>query len=108
MDANTPPSRGALNHLLSAYMAVQVELVTVTVAELIHRFEYYDEEHNLPLGGKTTIITVELSKTEPLLVKPAAEMSSTERWSVFFRYITDPERRELVNGRCAWPGKFLF
>jgi predicted transposase/invertase (TIGR01784 family) len=66
-------------------------------SEFIHRFEYYDKEHNLPLGGKTTIIAVELSKTEPLLTKPAAEMSSTERWSVFFRYVTDPEKRELVN-----------
>jgi predicted transposase/invertase (TIGR01784 family) len=65
--------------------------------ELLHRFEYYDKEHNLPLGGKTTIITVEFSKAEPLLAKPAAEMSSAERWSVFFRYITDREKRELVN-----------
>jgi predicted transposase/invertase (TIGR01784 family) len=176
---NTPPSRGALTRLLSAYMAVPVELVTVTANEpppvslydrqirfdiavkfnngqlgnvemttspekyealrfeyyvcrlfagqdikgtnkyyddlqntyqisllgeslfkdhdLLHRFEYYDTEHNLSLGGKTTIITVEFSKTEPLLAKPAAEMNSMERWSVFFRYITDPEKRDLVN-----------
>jgi predicted transposase YdaD len=32
-----------------------------------------------------------------LLTKPAAEMSSAERLSVFFRYITDREKRELVN-----------
>jgi hypothetical protein len=64
---------------------------------LIHRFEYYDREHNLPLGGKTTIITVELSKAEPLTAKPIAEMSSAERWAVFFWYITKPMQRELVN-----------
>ncbi|MDR1315655.1 MAG: Rpn family recombination-promoting nuclease/putative transposase, partial [Spirochaetales bacterium] len=29
---------------------------------LVHRFEYYDVEHGLRLGGKTRIITVELGK----------------------------------------------
>ncbi|GHV38403.1 hypothetical protein AGMMS49546_08730 [Spirochaetia bacterium] len=65
--------------------------------ELIHRFEYYDKDHNLSLGGKTTIITVELSKVDRIVSKPVSEMSSAERWSVFFRYVTDPEKRDLVN-----------
>jgi predicted transposase/invertase (TIGR01784 family) len=176
---DTIPSRGALRWVLSAYMALQLELVTVTAneppptslrdrqirfdiavkldngrlgnvemttnpdayeaqrlefhacklfttqdirgegknykdlkntyqisllgkplfddGELIHRFEYYDREHNLPLGGKTTIITVELSKADQFLSKPVAEMSSAERWSVFFRYVTNPKKRDLVN-----------
>ncbi|GHT70311.1 transposase [Spirochaetia bacterium] len=64
---------------------------------LVHRFEYYDKEHNLPLGGKTTIITVELSKAEQIASRPAEEMSSAERWSVFFRYVTESKRRDLVN-----------
>ncbi|GHV91005.1 hypothetical protein AGMMS50268_15080 [Spirochaetia bacterium] len=176
---DTLPSRGALRWLLSAYMALQLELVTVTAneppptslrdrqirfdisvkltdgqlgnvemttnpdtyeaqrlefhvcklfttqdirgedksykdlkntyqisllnkplfddEELIHRFEYYDKEHNLSLGGKTTIITVELSKADRIVSKPVAEMSSAERWSVFFRYVRDREKRELIN-----------
>ncbi|GHT54157.1 hypothetical protein FACS1894106_5370 [Spirochaetia bacterium] len=68
---------------------------------LIHRFEYYDQEHNLPLGGKTTIITVELEKAEQIAEKPIAEMSSAERWAVFFRYITQPRQRDLVNELVA-------
>ncbi|GHV92656.1 hypothetical protein AGMMS50268_31590 [Spirochaetia bacterium] len=176
---DTLPSRGALRRLLSAYMALQLELVTVTAneppptslrdrqirfdisvklnngqlgnvemttnpdtyearrlefhvcklfttqdirgedksykdlkntyqislldkhlfddEELIHRFEYYDKEHNLSLGGKTTIITVELSKADRIALKPVVEMSSAERWSVFFRYVTDRGKRELIN-----------
>ncbi|GHV90017.1 hypothetical protein AGMMS50268_05200 [Spirochaetia bacterium] len=176
---DTLPSRGALRWLLSAYMALQLELVTVTANEppptslrdrqirfdisvkltdgqlgnvemttnpdtyetqrlefhvcklfttqdirgedksykdlkntyqisllnkclfnddeLIHRFEYYDKEHNLSLGGKTTIITVELSKADRIALKPVVEMSSAERWSVFFRYVTDRGKRELIN-----------
>jgi hypothetical protein len=27
--------------------------------ELVRRFEYYDKDHNLSLGGKTAIITLE-------------------------------------------------
>ncbi|GHV63024.1 hypothetical protein AGMMS49587_11680 [Spirochaetia bacterium] len=65
--------------------------------ELIHRFEYYDREHNLSLGGKTSIITVELSKVEQVASKPVTEMSSAERWSVFFRHVTESEKRDLVN-----------
>ncbi|GHV92853.1 hypothetical protein AGMMS50268_33560 [Spirochaetia bacterium] len=51
----------------------------------------------MSLGGKTTIITVELSKADRIASKPVMEMSSAERWSVFFRYVTDREKRELIN-----------
>ncbi|GHV44894.1 hypothetical protein AGMMS49546_29600 [Spirochaetia bacterium] len=51
----------------------------------------------MSLGGKTTIITVELSKADRIVSKPVMEMSSAERWSVFFRYVRDRGKRELIN-----------
>jgi predicted transposase/invertase (TIGR01784 family) len=65
--------------------------------EPIHRFEYYDPEHRVSLGGRTRIIIVELEKAEGLLAQPVAGLSSAQRWTVFFRYVTDPEKRALIN-----------
>ena len=64
---------------------------------LIHRFKHYDEENGISLGGRSNIITIELSKLEQIAQKSVAEMDSIERWAVFFRYTTDKEKRELVN-----------
>jgi predicted transposase/invertase (TIGR01784 family) len=64
---------------------------------LVHHFEYYDKVHNVVLGGRTMIITLELSKAEKLLAKPVAEMTALERWAVFFRYATDKSNRALIN-----------
>jgi predicted transposase/invertase (TIGR01784 family) len=70
--------------------------------EPIHRFEYYDREHGVIFGGRTRIIVVELEKAEGVLGKPVAEMSSAERWTVFFRYVTEPEKRGLINEITAY------
>jgi hypothetical protein len=66
-------------------------------AELIHRFRYYDKAHELSLGGRTEIITIELRKAAGLLAKKAREMSSEELWAFFFRYGPDAERRGQIN-----------
>jgi len=63
----------------------------------VHRFQYYDEENGISLGGRTRIIVLELSKLESISRKPVEEMTSLERWAVFFRYTPDKEKRELVN-----------
>jgi predicted transposase/invertase (TIGR01784 family) len=68
---------------------------------LVHHFEYYDRAHNVTLGGRTMIITLELSKVEKLLAKPAAEMTTLERWAVFFRYAADKSKRALINELLA-------
>jgi hypothetical protein len=62
-------------------------------AGFLHTFEYYDELRKVPLGGRTRIITVELTKLGYLLEKPVNEMSASERWAFYFRYITDREKR---------------
>ncbi|MFP3042527.1 Rpn family recombination-promoting nuclease/putative transposase [Treponema primitia] len=64
---------------------------------LVHRFEYYDKENNLSFNGLTSIIDIELIKAEQFLTKPVSEMTPIERWSVFFRYVQDPMRRNLIN-----------
>ena len=51
----------------------------------------------MSLGGRASIITLELPKVEVFVAKTAAEMTSLERWAVFFWYITDPEKRDLIN-----------
>jgi predicted transposase/invertase (TIGR01784 family) len=65
---------------------------------LVHEFEYYDVEHNLCLGGKTRIITLELGKVAGIAErKPVEKMSGAERWAAFLCYCADREKRELVN-----------
>jgi predicted transposase/invertase (TIGR01784 family) len=64
---------------------------------LVHNFEHYDAENGVSLNGRSHIITVELAKLEQISKKPVAEMTSLERWAVFFRYTPDKDRRELVN-----------
>jgi predicted transposase/invertase (TIGR01784 family) len=66
-------------------------------AGFLHTFEYYDELRRAPLGGRTHIITVELAKLGYLLEKPVNEMSASERWAFYFRYITDREKRDKIN-----------
>jgi predicted transposase/invertase (TIGR01784 family) len=64
---------------------------------ILHTFEYYDREHAVPLNGRSRIITLELSKLDNVIEKPTEEMSAPEHWGVFFRYLTDKERRGKIN-----------
>jgi predicted transposase/invertase (TIGR01784 family) len=70
--------------------------------EPIHRFEYYDREREMSCGGRTRIIVVELEKAQGLLRKPVEGMSPAERWTVFFRYVTETGKRELINEILAY------
>ncbi|GMO36951.1 MAG: hypothetical protein Ta2F_12990 [Termitinemataceae bacterium] len=65
--------------------------------EIVHNFEYYDKENQISLGGRSRIITVELDKLDKIIEKPVEKMTVAERWSVFFRYITDTTKRETIN-----------
>jgi predicted transposase/invertase (TIGR01784 family) len=63
---------------------------------LIHEFEYYDRVHETRLGGRTTIITVELAKVEQIAQKAVSEMSAAESWAVYLRYNADETKRGLL------------
>jgi predicted transposase/invertase (TIGR01784 family) len=65
--------------------------------EFLHQFEYYDPERRIPLGGRSRIITMELSKLDRVIEKPAGVMTASEHWGIFFRYLTDKSKREKIN-----------
>jgi predicted transposase/invertase (TIGR01784 family) len=64
---------------------------------LVHSFEYYDPERGVSLGGRSRIITVELSKAGQFVEKPVGEMTARELWAVYFRYLTDRSKRAKIN-----------
>jgi predicted transposase/invertase (TIGR01784 family) len=65
--------------------------------EFFHNFEYFDQIHRVSLGGRSRIITMELSKLEKIAEKETAEMSIKEKWAVFFKYLTDKKKRSKIN-----------
>jgi hypothetical protein len=65
-------------------------------AACVHRFTYYDFESRISLGGLTSLYTLELEKLGGILEKPVQQMTSLERWSVYIKYFSDPEKRGLV------------
>ena len=62
-----------------------------------HTFEYYDPLNRVTLNGKSRIITLELSKLDKVVDKPADSMTAKEYWAIFFRYLTDKSKRRKIN-----------
>ncbi|MCL2880522.1 MAG: Rpn family recombination-promoting nuclease/putative transposase, partial [Treponema sp.] len=81
---------------------------------LVHTFQFYDPVHGVSLGGKSRIITVELEKTDQIVDKPIGQMLSSERWSIFFQYLTFKDKRAKINeilereGDIAMAGETLI
>jgi predicted transposase/invertase (TIGR01784 family) len=65
--------------------------------DFFHVFEYYDPKRRVSLKGRTRIITLELSKLEKVVEKPAGEMSVQEYWAVYLEYLTEREKRRKIN-----------
>ena len=65
--------------------------------EFFHSFEYYDPAREVSLNGLSRIITLELSKLRKIVEKPIEEMSSPERWAIYFKYLTDKSKRRKIN-----------
>jgi predicted transposase/invertase (TIGR01784 family) len=84
-----------LKHTYQISLVVNSPIIEDNV--FVHNFKQYDEENGISLNGRSHIITIELSKLGQIARKPVAEMTSLERWAVFFRYTPDKEKRELVN-----------
>ncbi|MDR2923770.1 MAG: hypothetical protein LBU85_10590, partial [Treponema sp.] len=64
--------------------------------DFFHVFEYYDPKRGVSLNGRSRIITLELSKLEKVVEKPAIEMSAPEYWAVYFGYLTNMEKRRKI------------
>jgi predicted transposase/invertase (TIGR01784 family) len=90
---------GNLKHTYQITIAVERPIFKDD--DFIHCFKYHDKEKNLPLGGLSSIITVELSKVEKLMKKPIEEMDSKERWAIFFKYGDDKGKRDIMNYLAA-------
>jgi predicted transposase/invertase (TIGR01784 family) len=65
--------------------------------EFLHQFEYYDPVRGVSLEGRSRIVTVELSKVDRMIEKPAGAMTAPEHWAIFFRYLTDKSKRGKIN-----------
>ena len=65
--------------------------------EFYHTFEFYDPINHVSLDGKSRIITIELSKLDKIVEKPADTMTSRENWAVFLGYLTDKGKRNKIN-----------
>jgi predicted transposase/invertase (TIGR01784 family) len=65
--------------------------------DFFHTFEYYDPKRRVSLNGRSRIITLELSKLKKIVEKPVVEMSVTEYWAVYFRYLTNIKKRRKIN-----------
>ncbi|GHV80974.1 hypothetical protein AGMMS49944_27650 [Spirochaetia bacterium] len=65
--------------------------------DFFHTFEYYDSARGVSLGGRSRIITLELSKLEPIVAKPSEAMTAAEHWAVFFKYLDDKTKRQKIN-----------
>ena len=63
----------------------------------LHTFEFYDPKNGVSLGGRSRIITLELSKLDKVVEKPAGEMTASEHWAVYFRYLRDLDKRRKIN-----------
>jgi predicted transposase/invertase (TIGR01784 family) len=86
------------NDLNRAYqIAILVSHKFFPDGDFFHSFEYYDPERRVSLQGRTRILTLELSKLEEVARKQAGEMSSSERWAVFFKYLRDTGMRGKIN-----------
>ena len=62
-----------------------------------HTFEYCDYNNNVRLNGRSRIITLELSKLDKIVEKPAEEMSYPELWATFFQYLTDKSKHSIIS-----------
>ena len=62
-----------------------------------HTFEFCDFDNRVRLNGRSRIITLELSKLDKVVEKPAEEMSIPELWATFFQYLTDKSKRGIIN-----------
>jgi predicted transposase/invertase (TIGR01784 family) len=91
-------SEKTYNDLKSAYqIAILAKGHFFADDSFLHSFEYYDAARGIFFGGRSRIITVELSKAERFVEKPVSEMEGAEMWAVYFRYLTDRSKRGKMN-----------
>jgi predicted transposase/invertase (TIGR01784 family) len=62
----------------------------------LRRFTYRADDDNEELTNDSTIITVELPKTDAFLNTPVDQLSLAQMWSIFFTKAIDPQYESLI------------
>jgi predicted transposase/invertase (TIGR01784 family) len=64
--------------------------------DYIKDYRYRDRQGNDLTDGQT-IVFLDLSKIEDVLKKPVDTMTNVEKWAVFFKYVSDDSKRDILN-----------
>jgi predicted transposase/invertase (TIGR01784 family) len=64
---------------------------------IIHKFEYYDIDNKVSLGGLTHMVTAELDKLANLEGKSPSDLKEAEKWAYTMKYCPDQTKRDIVN-----------
>lgn len=97
---SSQPSKGEKRYdrLARSY---QITFCSYTVfpntLDYVNSFSMRHDVTNELLSDAIHITFVELSKLEKILEKSVDDMTTLDKWSVFFRYAPDPNYRETVN-----------
>lgn len=86
------------DHLARTY---QVTFCSYTVfpnrPEFVNSFSMRHDRDNEQLSDAIHVVFVELSKLREIMEKPVSDMTDLEKWSIFFRYASEPKYRKTVN-----------
>jgi predicted transposase/invertase (TIGR01784 family) len=64
--------------------------------DFVHRFSLRTADGQ-QLSDQINMVIIELSKLNDALKKPVEELTSFEKWSIFFKFAPDPIQRSLIN-----------
>jgi predicted transposase/invertase (TIGR01784 family) len=64
--------------------------------DYIKDYRYRDRQGN-DLTDDETIIFLDLSKIDDVLKKSVDEMTNVEKWAIFFKYVSDDSKRDILN-----------
>jgi len=64
--------------------------------DFVHRFALRTPDGEL-LSDQINMVIIELSKLNDALKKPVDQLTSFEKWSIFFKFAPDPMHRSVIN-----------
>jgi predicted transposase/invertase (TIGR01784 family) len=97
---SSQPSKGLLRYdkLAQTY---QVTFCSYTVfpntKEYVNSFSLRHDTNGELLTDAVRVVFVELSKLEEIIKKSASDMTSLEKWALFFQYASEIKHREALN-----------
>ena len=97
---SSQPAKGLqrYDHLARSY---QITFCSYTIfpniPDYINSFSLRHDITGELLSDAISLTFVELSKLDEVVKKSVSDMTDLDKWSVFFRYASDPAHREMVN-----------